>query len=428
MSITRRTLITTSAAALGGLAAPYIAQAQSANTVELWTFLDPNGRGVRAELLKEIISNFEKDNSGTSVKTNIIQWTEISPQLLRASKSGNVPDVVMLYSPYMASHVKVGTLAPLDPMMARWSQERRNDTIILPIAKDKANQTYALPWELRVYGLLYRLDLLKQAGLEPPKSLDDMANIAAALQKPSVQGLGLSLHPSTSTAPIEFIMPQMIAQGSKIIKEDGSASFNDPGSEKILQYVYDLVHKHKVLSVDTALMPSDDVQNIGIGGQVAMMMNGSHRLSTVQERSQGGAQWSFMAFPSLENSKPVPASLQGWTLAIPKKAKNPQLAWKLIEHWTSRSVQKEQAVRAGYLPTVKSVGSDTAFATGLNLQFRLPEVIEYVSRNPLNLDWPENSDVLNDAIGRMAQQVVTGKMSPKDALKFGEKTYNELRG
>lgn len=428
MTITRRTFLSTSAALLGGLASPYIALGQSGATVELWTFLDPNGRGVRSELMKEIITNFEKDNQGTTVKVNIIQWTEISPQLLRASKAGNVPDVVMLYSPYMASHVKAGTLTPLDSMIASWSQQRRDDTIILPIAKDKANQTYALPWELRVYGLLYRLDLLKPLGLEPPKNLDDMAKIAASLQKPSMQGLGLSLHPATSTAPIEFVMPQMIAQGAKIIKEDGSASFTGTGSERVLQYIHDLIHKHKVLSVDTALMPSDDVQNIGIGGQVAMMMNGSHRLSTVQERSQGGAQWSFMAFPSLDNSKPVPASLQGWTLAIPKKAKNPQHAWKLIEHWTSRSVQKEQAVRAGYLPTVKSVGSDPSFASGLNLQFRLPEVIEYVSRNPLNLDWPENSDALNDALGRMAQQVATGKMSPKDALSFGEKTYNELRG
>jgi ABC-type glycerol-3-phosphate transport system substrate-binding protein len=222
-------------------------------------------------------------------------------------------------------------------------------------------------------------------------------------------------------------MPQMIAQGVPILKADGSAAFAGAGTERMLQYVHDLVHKHKVLSLDTALTPSDDVQNLGIGGQLAMVTNGSHRLTTVQERSQPGTQWSFMPFPSMDAGKPVPASLQGWTLAIPKRARNPMLSWKLIELWTSASVQKAQAVRAGYLPVLRSVAKDPDFASGLNAQFRLPEVVEYVAQNPLNFAWPENSDSLNDAIGRMTQQVIANKMSIRDAIAFGEKTYNDLR-
>lgn len=426
MTKTRRQVLAGSAATLGMLAAPRISRGQSTQ-VELWTFLDPTARGTRSELMKEILGEFEKSNPGVTVRANIIQWTEISAQLLRAARAGAVPDVVMLYSPYMATHVQAGTLAPLDDMMKAWSPQRRDDTVVLPITKNRRGNIFALPWELRVYGLLYRLDLLRQANLQPPTSLDDMVKVAAALQKPGMQGLGLSLHTATSTAPIEFVMPQMISQGARILTDDGAAAFGGPGAERVLQFMHDLVHKHKVLSVDTALTPSDDVQNIGIGGQVAMMMNGSHRLTTVQERSPPGAAWSFTPFPSFDAAKPAPASLQGWTLAIPQKAKNPQMAWKLIEQWTSASVQKAQAVRAGYLPVLRSVANDPDFASGLNAQFRLPETVDYVAKNPLNFTWPENSDALNEAIGKMTQQVVTNRMSIRDAIAFGEKTYNELR-
>lgn len=427
MSIGRRQILKAAAATAGVLAAPAVLRAQTSTTVEVWTFLDPNARGVRSELLKEIFTTFEQANPGTTIRANIIQWTEISPQLLRAARAGNVPDVVMLYSPFMTSHVEAGTLTTIDDFMKPWSQQRRDDTIILPIAKDRQGKTFALPWELRVFGLLYRLDLLQAAGLTPPTTLDDMARVALALQKPGIQGLAISLHTATSTAGIEFIMPQMIAQGSKILTADGAASFAGVGTERMLQYLHDLVHKHRVLSLDTALTPSDDVQNLAIGGQAAILTNGSHRLTTIQERSPAGAQWSFMPFPAMDAGKPVPASLQGWTLAIPRRARNPQLAWKLIELWTSPSVQKAQALRAGYLPMLRSVANDPEFASGRNAQFRLPEVVDYVAKNPLNFTWPENSDALNEAIGKMAQQVISNRLPIKDAIAFGEKTYNDLR-
>ncbi|MCM0018648.1 MAG: sugar ABC transporter substrate-binding protein [Tagaea sp.] len=427
MSMRRRTILAMTAGLGGMLAAPAVVRGQAGTTIELWTFLDPNGRGVRAELLKEILTQFERDNTGVSVRANIIQWTEISPQLLRAARAGNVPDVVMLYSPFMAQHVQAGSLLPIDDYMRGWSQARRDDTVVLPMAKDRQGRTYALPWELRVFGLLYRLDLLRQANLEPPRTLDDMARVAGALQRPGMQGLGFSFHTATSTGPIEFVMPQMIAQGARVLADDGSAAFGGAGTERVLQYMHDLVHRHRVLSLDTALMPSDDVQNLAIGGQMAMLSNGSHRLSTVQERSQPGAQWSFMPFPSPDAARPVPASLQGWTLAIPRRARNPQVSWKLIEHWTSAAVQKAQAVRAGYLPTVRSVAADRDFATGLNAQFRLPEIVEYVARNPLNFVWPENSDALNEGIGRMVQQVIGNRSPIREAIAAGERAYNDLR-
>ena len=427
MSIRRRTILAMGAGLGGMLAAPSLARAQSGTSIELWTFLDPAGRGVRSELLKEIFAEFERANPGVTVRANIIQWTEISPQLLRAARAGNVPDVVMLYSPFMTSHVQAGTLMPLDDFMKGWSADRKEDAVVLPIAKDRQGGTFALPWELRVFGLLYRQDLLRAAGLKPPATLAEMAEVAAKLQNANMQGLGISLHTATSTAGIEFIMPQMIAQGVPVLKADGSAAFAGAGTERMLQYVHDLVHKHRVLSLDTALTPSDDVQNLAIGGKAAMLTNGSHRLTTVQERSPAGAEWSFMPFPSMDADKPVPASLQGWTLGIPRRARNPQLAWKLIELWTSPAVQKAQAVRAGYLPMRRSVAKDPDFASGLNAQFRLPEVVEYVARNPLNFAWPENSDALSEALGKMTQQAISNRMPIKDAIAFGERTYNELR-
>lgn len=420
--ITRRA--TMSAMLAAPLASPAIAQG---TTIELWSFLDPAGRGSRPEALSHVIRTFEAAQPGVRVRTNVIQWTEIGPQLLRASRAGQVPDVVTLYSPYMAPQVAAGTLQPLDEMMRGWSAEDRADVITLPIARDRQNRLFGLPWELRIFGLFHRVDLFAAAGLRPPETLDEMVEAGRRLQQGAVMGLGASFAPATSTAPIEWFLPCVVALGGRLLNEDGSAAFVGPATERMLAFTHDLVHRHRILSLDAALAPSDDVQNIGIAGNIAQYFQGSHRLTTMQERSPAGAQWSLVPFPAVEAGKPTPISLQGWNLSIPRRARNPQQAFAFIQHWTSASMQLHQAVAAGYLPVRRAVARDPAFATEQNRRFGLDVILEAVAQRPLNFAWPENSDALNDALGRMIQQVLTNRMPVREAMAWGERTYNELR-
>ena len=73
MTVSRRRILAGSAAAGAMLAAPAIVSAQ-ATTIELWTFLDPNGRGVRSELLKEILQ--KKKKKGKIHEVRVIEESE----------------------------------------------------------------------------------------------------------------------------------------------------------------------------------------------------------------------------------------------------------------------------------------------------------------------------------------------------------------
>jgi hypothetical protein len=130
-------------------------------------------------------------------------------------------------------------------------------------------------------------------------------------------GLGTSFAPATSTAPIEWFLPSVVALGGTLLREDGTAAFAGPATERMLAFTHDLVHRHRILSLDAALAPSDDVQSIGIAGNLAQYFQGSHRLTTMQERSPAGAQWSLVPFPAVEDGKPTPISLQAGTCPSP---------------------------------------------------------------------------------------------------------------
>ena len=76
--------------------------AQAAD-VTLWSFLDPAADGARSEALRDVIATFEAANPGTTVKTNVVEWDQIVPSLMRAAQAGSTPDIAMAYSPDLPS-------------------------------------------------------------------------------------------------------------------------------------------------------------------------------------------------------------------------------------------------------------------------------------------------------------------------------------
>ena len=133
----------------------------------------------------------------------------------------------------------------------------------------------------------------------------------------------------------------------------------------------------------------------------------------------------MMAFPGEEASKPGPAIIQSWSLGIPKASKNGDAAWKLIQHWTSAPMQLYQAEKAGYLPIRVSVADAPVFKSADNAHIRW--ALTYAAENPLDFDWPENTEFLYATLARAIEQVIAGKATPKDALLAAEKTYNSGR-
>jgi len=401
--------------------------AVQAEEIELWSFIDPDEQGVRSELLKGILDEFEAQNPGTTVTTNVIQWTELGAQLLRADRAGTVPDLVMLYSPYMQAQVAAGTLLPLNPLLAAWPEAERDDVITVPMAYDPEGNLYGLPYELRAYGIMYRSDQFKEAGLTPPETIDEMVAELKHFTKDGSEGVTASFNPASSTAAMEWLLPTVVSLGGKVIAEDGSADFQGAPMEQALQVFNDLIHKHEVMSLETALLSVDDARSVATSGQAVAHSNGTHNLSTMQEQSAEGAQWTYTPYPAVDPARPIPLSLQGWNLVIPKKAEHPELAWKLVELWTSPEIQLRQAIAAGYLPVRRSVAQSAEFQTEGNVAFGLPAILEYAAQNPLRFTWPENSDALNDVLSQMVQQVITGAMTPAEATVWGENAYAQLR-
>jgi ABC-type glycerol-3-phosphate transport system substrate-binding protein len=127
-----------------------------------------------------------------------------------------------------------------------------------------------------------------------------------------------------------------------------------------------------------------------------------------------------MAAPTFDPDHPAPAYLQGWNLLIPTGSAHPDLAWKLIEHWTSPEIQLYQAENAGYIPVRSSVAQDPALADRGHIRWAL----DYAGQAPLEFDWPENYFALYATLAEMVSEVISERMTIDEAIAAAEKSYD----
>jgi multiple sugar transport system substrate-binding protein len=220
-----------------------------------------------------------------------------------------------------------------------------------------------------------------------------------------------------SVEAIEWFVPMVVGMGGKVLNDDGSAAFNSPQLLDLLGRLQGAVATDKILPQDVMLSTTDQVEQLAKSGRLVFIAEGSQEVSSFKETATGTMKWSFMPPPGIEPGTTSPAAMNGWNLVIPKGAANTSGACQLIKTWTSPDVQRDQSVKAGYLPMRASVTGDAAFQTPENAY--MSTLLNYAASNPLKFVWPDNTDLLNEVLSQMIERVVTGQMPAAEAAAPG---------
>ena len=137
--------------------------AQAADPVTLtFRFNDPEQKEMRAAL-----DAFEKANPGIKVNLERMAWKDARDQFLREAAVGETPDVVHIAFVWAKEMGEAGALAPLDALVkASPPGKGLGDFIAMDLATGKDGKIYALPWTTDTWAMVYRTDLLDQAGVK----------------------------------------------------------------------------------------------------------------------------------------------------------------------------------------------------------------------------------------------------------------------
>ena len=307
---------------------------------------EPNNAPVMMALKK----SFEQENPGTTVKDLAVPPSVFWDKQMTDTVAGNPPDVVTLYDPEIRQYIEAGLLEPLDQYYKQAGIDKSN---LVPTTRlaEKDGMIYGVPFQVGARALFYNEKLLSDAGLKPPQNVGELLDAIRKLRKPEAQQFGfmtVSKPGNSSVAYIE-VNALVVGFGGGFFK-DGKPSANAPQTVAALQFLKTLY--------DEGLIPrgmdANGYRQLFIQGKVAMYATGPFIAGIVAKENKD----------TYANLRAMPLPLPGNTtmavtvfLAVPKAAKNKELAAKLIMRMLKDDIQtlivtvgKTFPGRSGFVP------------------------------------------------------------------------------
>ncbi len=229
--------------------------------LELWTFLDPASDDARGKALKQVVEGFNASQDDVEVTVRSINYAQIDAEVIRATSSGQGPDILNVYSTQLATHVDAGTLQPLADVAGADLDTLKEDSIFPFDGVTFDGEVMSVPWEVRAWMLWYRQDLLDQIGASLPTTSAELVDVAARLVAETDVTTGLAIGFSDQGLGADFVekfIPFTWANGGEVLDGAGEPVFADDAGVAALGMMADL-HDAGAFGDEALSMTADDV-------------------------------------------------------------------------------------------------------------------------------------------------------------------------
>jgi ABC-type glycerol-3-phosphate transport system substrate-binding protein len=293
-------------------------------TIAEWTGID----ALKPDFAR-LETEFEAEHPGVDAKVlsdPFMTWLDKYQIMLAA---GTSPDVVLVGMADFPKLANAGYLMDLGP----YFDDKYFGDFVPGILKNYVwnGKHYALPYTMDTRVLYYNKDLFRKAGLDPdkpPKTWAEYLDYAKKLTMDTNGDGKIDTYGNAYSLPIpEFVHSSLfLASGSDVITIDAkgviSANVDTPEFRDYLQLMLDL---KKYSPPDFITLEGGGDDQLFVNGKLGMRINGSWMLD--QNPAVKTAAWLGQALIPKRKAADAGGSYgAGFGLAIPAKAKNPELA------------------------------------------------------------------------------------------------------
>lgn len=392
------------------------------------TFWDNNG-GVRTDVWKEIIADFEKANPTIKVKYVGVPAESVQSKYDTAIQGGGLPDVGGVGTAILAEVAAQKALQPLDDRYGSSALNGKLNEAMLASVKSAGGGTelYTMPVSANNGTLWYRTDLFKSAGLDAPTTWSKFYTAADKLTNQGKNQFGYTIRGGEGS--IAQALDAMYGQSGIDSfwngDEPAKTTVNDPKNVAALEKYFGLYKKST---------PSADVNNDfkkmvaqWDSGQIGML---SHNLGSYQDhlKALGEGKFRGVPAPTQDDGTRVQVSNPVDGLGLFKSSKHKAAAWKFIEFAVSHESNSKWNASAGQIPSnteaVKDSWVQESEATKLAAEALNNGSIKIVQLPYYLPDWNTISKADNEP---NLQKVLLGKMAAKEFLDTLAEQLNEAQ-
>ena len=369
--------------------------------------------GVAGEVQEELVARFNASQEKVIVESQFQgAYAEILQKLLAALAAGELPDVVLLDSPFVALFAKDGALVSLDQFVKKDKTGFDLDDYIPGLIQDGYydGSLYAMP-VMRSTPLLYvNGDMLVEAGLprRAPKTWDEFREFSKKVSKYNAAGEPIQLGAGFTmgqTSAHWYFQGAVYSFGGLVSDEQFKIHLTEEPAVKLATLWQDMVFK------DKTAMPSNSHDDF-LNRKVAMVFGSTGSMGNLLSRADFDVIPAFMP-GQVQNLVPVGGSV----LAMTSTDKFRQdAAWEFMKYMTSAEANSEIVIKTGYMPVSKS-------------SMNYPATVAYYETNPvrkvavdqLQFTRPQASVISlgkgTEILRQMIEKLLIGNMDPKKVME-----------
>ncbi|GGD82081.1 ABC transporter substrate-binding protein [Microbacterium murale] len=341
---------------------------------------------VWTETIKELIPEFEEE-TGAKVEISQLAEDQLSDQYNVKLNAGTDEIDVLMYRPLQENKLFAsnGYLSDITEQVEGDDEWDWSDFQSGPASLTTYDDTVVgVPIITERTVLYYRKDLLEEAGLEVPTTLEDLDAAAAAIHELHPEVAGYIGRTGKSAAVTQF-SAFLFSSGGKWINDDGTSAIDSEEARGAYQFYGDLIRDHTDATINPE-MSWPEAFAVFQQGQAAFIADADSLYKNMTDPSQSTVsdQVGFAPFPEGEaGSKPY--NVAAWALAINESSENQSAAWQFIQWATSKEITLEMS-KLGVMGARTSVWDD-ADATA-DYPAELVEAIKINGENGVGEDRP----------------------------------------
>ncbi len=326
------------------LAATMAASSVAAQEIS-FRFNDPEAEEMRAAL-----DQFEQENPGVKVELQTIAWGESRAQFLREAAVGEGPDVVHIAFVWPRDMGAAGALLPLNDFLeSQPIQNGFDDFIATELSVGPNGNIYGVPWTTDTWAMVYRTDLLEQAGVtEIPRTWDELRDASRTIhEKTGKVGFGFPAGSAASNTIWFLANYYWWSNGPALVVEAEGGGFKTGITVdeivEAMQYYHSFLqegHNPEAMLGITSWFDPAILEGMIDGEQAIAIMppqQFKQILAAFEERNPG-VEPPFVTATTPGGPEGPKTHLGGRMLGINANTEHPDIAWKLIEFMTREQV------------------------------------------------------------------------------------------
>jgi multiple sugar transport system substrate-binding protein len=360
-----------------------------------------------------IFKAFEQANPGTRIELISIPFPVMKQKLVVSLRSADAPDLAYIDSRWIPEMQAAGFLADLTGRVATLDKADWHAASWLPATV--AGKVYAVPDRIDPWMVYYNTDLFKAAGVsEFPKTMDDLVEAGKKITKGGVYAWGL-IGANDATFIGRYLNFLYAFHGNLLGPDGKKAAVNDANGVAALTFYTDLLNKHAIAQPSAVGNGHNDVRQLFLTKQVAMIIDGPWARGTLREMAPS-LNWSVGRIPAAPGKAPR-FTTTTWNYVVFDGGQNKDAAWKLIEFLVRPENQARSVVT---LPARQSAARTARFAAA--------EFEPWLAALPHGQPFPitDRFSEIADIVGNSVQEALAKRKSPQQAADDAAARINKL--